>query len=101
MTGIDFDSAATLKSAQRLDAMADNLEEGLRNNKDALDVLPAGTDEVSVRAAGSFNEVAASFVTAMSDGVLELRKLAAVLRTQTHGLNKAEDDSAAALGPRV
>jgi hypothetical protein len=98
MSDLEFDPVETLASATRLDALADRLEGNLGTNRSALNVAPAGKDEVSLRAATTFTSVAESYDHAATDGILELRRLAANLRSQASGLRKMEDDNAASLG---
>lgn len=96
--GVQFDPAAAGEAAARLDGLADRLEEGLRANEQGLTVEPAGLDAVSQRAAQTMNQVAANYAANAAAGVLELRRLAAVLRGQIVGLGRADDDNAAVFG---
>ncbi|MBB5912848.1 hypothetical protein BJY24_001715 [Nocardia transvalensis] len=96
--GVQFDSTAALAAAQRLDGLADRLEAGMRADEGALTVPPAGVDEVSVRAAGTMSQVAASYSESSASGIHELRKLAATLRSQTGQFARSEDESVAEFG---
>ncbi|WP_227998549.1 PE family protein [Nocardia australiensis] len=96
--GVMFDPVAARDAAVRLDGMADRLERELRDSEVSLSVPPAGTDEVSARAAQTMNDVAASYTQSASAGILELRKLAATLRTQVNQFGRSESDSVADFG---
>lgn len=96
--GVQFDPTVAREVATRLDDLADRLEQGLRNNEPALTVEPAGLDAVSTRAAQTMNQVAANYAENAAAGVLELRKLAAVLRGQVDEFGRAEDDNTADFG---
>ncbi|WP_067861509.1 PE domain-containing protein [Nocardia shimofusensis] len=96
--GVQFDPVAAQEAANRLDGLADRLERGLRDNEPALAVEPAGLDAVSQRAAQTMNEVAANYADNAAAGVLELRRLAAVLRGQVQGFGRVEGDNAAGFG---
>lgn len=91
--GLRFDASTARDAASQLDALADRLASGLQVEQVKLDLTPAGADEVSVRAAQTLTAVAASFVSSGSDGVTELRTLAATLRNQFDTLGQAEDQS--------
>ncbi|MGF6889170.1 hypothetical protein ABIA39_008544 [Nocardia sp. GAS34] len=93
--GVQFDPVAARNAAVRLDGLADRLEGDLRTNDVALRVAPAGVDEVSARAAGTMNDVAASYSDSASAGVLELHKLAATLRAQADRFGRSEAESVA------
>ncbi|WP_454198368.1 PE domain-containing protein [Nocardia sp. Marseille-Q1738] len=95
---MEFDPAEARKSAADLDALAARLEADLRQSMPALDVEPAGSDEVSGRAAETLRGVASSYDEAASAGVLEIRKLAAALRSHTDLLVRMDDDNAAGFG---
>ncbi|WP_345497979.1 PE domain-containing protein [Nocardia callitridis] len=91
--GVYFDPQAATDAAGRLDALAQRLQDDLGAGEASLAVPSAGVDEVSVRAAGTMNEVAGSFSTSAAEGVLELRKLAASLRAQVAHFGRLEDDN--------
>jgi hypothetical protein len=95
--GVYFDPATANEAAGRLDALALRLQQDLQAGRPALTVPAAGNDEVSVRAAGTMNDVAASFSTSADDGVLELQKLAASLRAQVSHFGRAESENAAGI----
>lgn len=96
--GVRFDAVAARDAATRLDGLADRLEEQLRTGEPSLQVAPAGLDEVSLRAAQTMTGVAISFSESASAGVLELRKLAALLRSQVQEFGRAEADNVESLG---
>ncbi|MFJ4658152.1 PE domain-containing protein [Nocardia sp. NPDC088792] len=91
--GLRFDASTARDAASQLDALADRLASGLQVEQVKLDLTPAGADEVSVHAAQTLTAVAASFVSSGSDGVTELRTLAATLRNQFDTLGQVEDQS--------
>ncbi|MBU3067998.1 PE family protein [Nocardia sp. NEAU-G5] len=95
--GVYFDPQAATEAAGRLDALAQRLRDDLTASKAALTVPPAGADEVSLRAAGTMNDVAGSFNTSADGGVDELQKLAASLRAQVNHFGQAESDNAAGI----
>lgn len=92
--GISFDATSALAVASQLDALADRLAGGMSIEQAKLAIAPAGSDEVSVRAAQSLNAVAASFQQSGGTGVDEVRKLAAVLRAQSTQFTRSEDENA-------
>lgn len=94
-SGVTFDPVAAGQAAVRLDALADRMERDLRADEPVLTVAPGGLDEVSVRAAQTMTDVATSFSDSAFGGILELRKLAATLRSQSMLFGAAEDASAA------
>ncbi|MGW4770154.1 PE family protein [Nocardia sp. NPDC004278] len=96
--GVLFDPVAARDAAARLDGLAARLEAELREGSPALTVPPAGTDEVSVRAAQTMSNVADSYGQSAAAGIVELRKLAATLRSQAAQFGRAENDSAADFG---
>jgi PE family len=95
--GLYFDPATATDAASRLDALAQRLHDDLQAGQPTLTVVSAGTDEVSMRAAGTMNDVAASFSESAAAGVLELQKLAATLRAQVTHFGRVESGSAAGL----
>ncbi|WP_227984296.1 PE family protein [Nocardia spumae] len=95
---MEFDPVVAARTAADLDALADRLEAGLRADTPALAVAAPGVDEVSRRSAATLTEVGASFDSSGGLGVQELRKLAATLRAQAHGLTQMDADNAADLG---
>ncbi|WP_330252273.1 PE family protein [Nocardia sp. NBC_00565] len=96
--GVLFDPAAARDAAARLDGLAARLEAELREGSPALTVPPSGADEVSVRASQTMNDVAASYGDSAAAGIVELRKLAATLRSQAAQFGRAEHDSVADFG---
>ncbi|MEU2034649.1 PE domain-containing protein [Nocardia amamiensis] len=95
---MEFDPIEARRSAADLDALAARLEADLRQSMPALAVEPAGSDEVSGRAAETLRGVSSSYDEAASAGVLEIRKLAAALRSHTELLVRMDDDNAAGFG---
>lgn len=98
---MEFDPARAHRTAADLDALADRLEADLRTNAPALSVPAPGADEVSQRAAATLRDVASSYGVSADAGVLELRKLAAGLRSQSRQLTTMDADNAADVGSTV
>lgn len=92
---MEFESTQARRSATALDALAARLESEIRQRMPALAVEPAGIDEVSVRAAQSMRQVASSYDEATAASILEVRKLAAMLRSHTDGMDRMEEDNVA------
>ncbi len=92
---MEFDPVAVTMAAERLDALADRMDGNLRRSSRSLTVVPAAIDEVSQRAAGTFNDVSADYRQGYAGGVRELRKLAANLRSHARTVSYSEDDNAA------
>lgn len=90
------DPAELITAASDLDRIADRLEQALVASGRALPVAPQGRDEVSQAAATSFTAVAEDFETNSATGILEMRKIAAVLRAQAVGFTEGDADAAAA-----
>jgi uncharacterized protein YukE len=97
MGAVEFDEALARQAAERLDGLADTLDRNYRNNGQALTPASAGIDDVSRHAAQTFDGVAESYASAYGNGVHELRKLAANLRSHVRTFASAEADSAGAL----
>ncbi|NUS45402.1 MAG: PE family protein [Mycobacteriaceae bacterium] len=85
-----FDPALAAQVAQRLDALAARLETDLAQTRKQLTVVPAAVDDVSKRATKTFNAVSAQYQQAYGNGVRELRKLAATLRSQSTTVRSTE-----------
>lgn len=79
------------EAAKQLDALADRLHKALQDDDANLNVIASGRDEVSVRSAGTMNEVKGSFAKSTQQGVNELREIAASLRA--HASTAAAVDS--------
>ncbi|BDT94295.1 MULTISPECIES: PE family protein [Nocardia] len=92
---VQFDSVTAGKASSGLDALADRLASDLRAAEEALTVVPAGTDEVSGRAARTANDVASSYLAGAQAGVHEMRKLAATLRRQSNQFDGMESANTA------
>ncbi|WP_280345110.1 PE family protein [Nocardia neocaledoniensis] len=89
----EFDSTAASKAAAALDGIADRLTTELTAVAPALHVAPAGTDEVSARAATTANGVADDYLTGAEAGAHEMSKLAATLRAQVSEFDQMETDN--------
>ena len=96
-TNLNVDPVELASAAGDLDRLADRLESSLRLHTPNLGVPAAGRDEVSVSTAGTFDQVAERFGTDSATAVHELRKIAAVLRSQATGFTRADDDAASGL----
>lgn len=91
---MELEPAEAHRSASALDALADRLETDLRQLVPALAVEPPGIDEVSVRAADTLRGVASSYDDAATAGILEIRKLAAALRSHSDALVRVDEGNA-------
>ncbi|MEV0433782.1 MULTISPECIES: PE family protein [Nocardia] len=89
----EFDSTAASKAAAALDGIADRLTTELTAVAPALRVAPAGTDEVSARAATTANSVADDYLAGAEAGAHEMNKLAATLRSQVADFDRMETDN--------
>ncbi|WP_336085357.1 PE family protein [Nocardia sp. SSK8] len=89
----EFDATAAGKAAAALDGIADRLTAELSAVAPALQVAPAGTDEVSARAATTANGVAQDYLTGAEAGAHEMSKLAATLRAQVSEFDQMETDN--------
>ncbi|WP_431817579.1 PE family protein [Gordonia jacobaea] len=96
---LSVDPDELITAAKDLDLLADRVERSLIGTTDRRTVAPAGSDEVSIAVANSFDAVAGGFDADAASGVLELRKLAATLRAQATGVVDADD--AVARGLRI
>ncbi|APE33264.1 hypothetical protein BOX37_03990 [Nocardia mangyaensis] len=92
--GVYFDGPTAAGSAGQLDGLADRLDAALGRERDVLAVSPAGTDEVSVRAAHTMSEVGTAYTASLAGGIEELRKLAAAVRGQVHRFDRMDSDNA-------
>ncbi|WP_439029708.1 PE family protein [Gordonia terrae] len=90
------DPAELLSAAADLDRIADRLELALTSAGRALPVAAQGRDEVSTAAAASFTTVAEEFEKDSATGVLEMRKIAAVLRAQAAGFTEGDAEASEA-----
>ncbi|MYR07567.1 PE domain-containing protein [Gordonia sp. SID5947] len=88
---LSVDPSELHTAAARLDALAHRLESTMNTHAAGLKVPASGSDEVSVRAADTFNTVAEDFGTDGDNAAHELRKIAAVLRLQANTFGRAED----------
>ena len=90
---LHVDPTQLRSAAARLDALADRMDGVYTTQAAGLAVEPSGLDEVSVRAAKTFNAVAEDFDTDGKTASHELRKIAAVLRLQAGGFSRAEQQN--------
>ncbi|MDO3647286.1 PE family protein [Nocardia mangyaensis] len=98
----EFDSTAASKAAAALDGIADRLTTELTAVAPTLRVAPAGTDEVSTRAATTANGVAEDYLSGAEAGAREMSKLAATLRAQVAEFDQMETDNTSGFaGPAV
>jgi len=95
---MEFDPARATRAAAALDALAARLEHDLTVNGPALAVPAAGSDEVSLRVAQTLSTVGADYREAADAGVLEMRKLAASLRSQSADMIRMDTGNATELG---
>ncbi|WP_127781661.1 PE family protein [Rhodococcus sp. X156] len=70
-----------LTTAQRFDAIADNLEQAVKAHGHQLQVAPAGAEEVSRQAAAGFSSQGRAAVREITTSVQELRAAAQACRT--------------------
>ncbi|MRH89371.1 PE domain-containing protein [Nocardia sp. SYP-A9097] len=99
MSRIAFDHELARQAAGRLDALADGLESGLRDSSAALSPAAAALDPVSRRTSQSIEEVGVSFRQSYLGGAVELRKIAANLRSHADLHEGADGDAVAAFQP--
>ncbi|MDL9937757.1 PE family protein [Gordonia sp. ABSL1-1] len=92
MSSINADTAKISEVAGQLGALADRLHKVVASHEAALTPLPAGSDEVSVRAAKTMNEVHTSFRTAADAGVVELREISRAVSTVSSAIQNADTD---------
>ncbi|MEU9809093.1 PE domain-containing protein [Mycobacterium sp. NPDC050853] len=78
------------EASKQLDALADRLQKVMHDEDTKLNVIAGGSDEVSVRAASTMNEVKGSYAKANQAGLNELHEIAAAMRA--HGNTAAEVD---------
>ncbi|MFW0783829.1 PE family protein [Gordonia sp. CPCC 206044] len=88
---LSVDPSQLEAAAAKLDALAHRLETTMNTHVPGLKVPASGSDEVSVRAADTFNAVADEFGGDGEKAAHELRKIAAVLRLQANTFGRAED----------
>ncbi|KAF0970146.1 MULTISPECIES: PE family protein [Gordonia] len=95
-TQLRVEPDALFSAAGDLDKIADRLELALNGAGPKLAVHAQGRDEVSTATAASFTSVAREFEKDTATGILELRKIAALLRAQASGFIEGEAEAAAA-----
>ncbi|GAC51567.1 PE family protein [Gordonia amicalis] len=95
-TQLRVDPAELFSAATELDKIADRLELALNGAGPKLAVHAQGRDEVSTATAASFTSVAREFEKDTATGILELRKIAALLRAQASGFIEGEAEAVAA-----
>lgn len=91
---VEFDAVSADRVAARLDALADRLDGALSGRRAALSPAPAALDEVSAHVAKTFDTVGAVFEASYANGVLELRKLAAHMRSHSRSFRTVDAQSA-------
>lgn len=90
-SGLSIDVGGVADATRQLDALADKLQKVMADEDAKLNVIAAGRDEVSARAAQTMNEVKANYTKSNEQGRDELHEIAATLRS--HGNTAAEIDS--------
>ncbi|MBF6211546.1 PE family protein [Nocardia puris] len=95
---MEFDPTRAGQAAAALDALVARLEHDLTVDGPALAVPAPGADEVSLRVAQTLSTVGSSYREAAANGVLEMRKLAATLRSQSADMVGMDAGNADALG---
>ncbi|HLS76882.1 MAG TPA: PE domain-containing protein [Nocardia sp.] len=95
---MEFDPVRAARAAAALDALAARLEQDLTVHGPALSVPAPGMDEVSARVAQTLSTVGADYRAAADAGVLEMRKLAATLRSQSSDMVRMDAGNATELG---
>lgn len=93
--GLTVNTTELADTAKRLDELADHLDAALKAETPHLSPDAVGSDEVSLRAAATLTEVQTHYLTASSEGIAELREIAAALRAGAG--NIAEVDAGFAL----
>lgn len=93
MASSDFsmNTGDVAEASKQLDALADRLQKVMQDEDAKLNVIAAGRDEVSVRAASTMNEVKGSYAKSNQAGLNELHEIAAAMRA--HGGSAAAIDS--------
>lgn len=87
-----LDTADIRTSADRIDALADRLRTALAEVEKAGNPVPAGSDEVSVRAAGTLGRESDDLLAVLTAAVGDLSADAADLRAQADVYETAEDE---------
>ncbi|NLE79804.1 MAG: PE family protein [Rhodococcus sp.] len=82
MPALNVNPEALLLAATELDMLAGRMQAAVTANSAAIQVIPSGTEEVSLHAARYFNTVTNTFMPAISQGIAELHATAATLRQQ-------------------
>lgn len=85
-----YDPELARATAGAFDGLADRLETAVRNDGPLLRIDAAGADEVSVTSALTLTQVADSYRESAELAVHELRKLAALVRSQADGITEME-----------
>jgi uncharacterized protein YukE len=88
-----FDHELARQAAGRLDTLADQLEGSLRDTQISLSPAAAALDRVSVHTGQTFDRVGDSFQQSYRTGVLELRKIAANLRSHSDSFGDTDDQA--------
>jgi hypothetical protein len=98
MSGIHVTPDMIHATAGQLDMLADSLEAMLDATALPQQVLPSGSDEISITTAGIFNHAAFSHERAARQGVCELHNAAQFLRTHAQRYSEIDDQHAAEIG---
>lgn len=91
---LTVDPAGIRSSADRIDALAERLRSALTAVEKAGNPVPAGSDEVSERAAATLTRESDDLLTVLSETVRLLRADAAGLRGQAEVYEHADDEIA-------
>ncbi len=83
MTDISVDPHHIAQAVGRLERIAAEIERSVGQHRSALEVKPAGADEVSTTVARSFTESAELFDAEIVKGVTAIRDVASALRDGT------------------
>ncbi|MGC4936054.1 PE family protein [Gordonia sp. DT30] len=92
MTELSADTAKISEVAGQLSKLADRLNGVLNTGDASLTPPPAGSDEVSVRAATTMGQVHHAFRTAGDGGVAELREISDAVATVSSSLADTDTD---------
>ncbi|WP_216897437.1 PE domain-containing protein [Nocardia alni] len=93
MNKLAFDHELARQAAGRLDALADQLEDRLRDAQPSLGPAHAALDPVSLHTARTFDQVGGSFQESYRTGTHELRKIAANLRAHSDSFGDTDDQA--------
>ncbi|KQS00464.1 hypothetical protein ASG12_06080 [Williamsia sp. Leaf354] len=91
MSDLSVDPQQVFRAVNRLEGIATEIERSVGAHRPALDVAPAGRDEVSVAAAKSFSDSAELFDLEIVKGVKAIRDVASALRDGTKTVTASDD----------